>query len=62
MQTAAEEILSEIRACPPASGFTHVAVPGERERDARSAGLTQGLFLPERTLEAIRKLASSVGK
>ena len=62
MQTAAEEILSEIRTCPPASGFTHVAVPGERERDARSAGLAQGLFLPERTLAAIRTLASSVGK
>ena len=35
---AAEEILAELRACPPSDGFARVEVPGERERrQARSS-------------------------
>jgi uncharacterized oxidoreductase len=58
MAQAAEEVLSELRACPPAPGFEQVLVPGERERDARNANLARGLLLPEKTLKDIRSLAA----
>ena len=32
-QSVAEDILSEIRECPPAQGFEKAEVPGERGRD-----------------------------
>lgn len=35
MQSAAEAVLAELRACPPAPGFERVEVPGERERECR---------------------------
>lgn len=38
MRAAAEEVLSEIRACPSAPGFDRVEAPGERERDHRHHG------------------------
>lgn len=31
----AEEILSDVRECPPSPGFERVEVPGEREREHR---------------------------
>ena len=37
MGEIAEEILAEVRGCPPAKGFARVEVPGERERDAKAA-------------------------
>lgn len=51
MQAAAEEILAEIRACPPLPGTSRVEVPGERERD-RAAG-RDALHLPRPIWEAI---------
>lgn len=36
MQSAAEAVLAELRACPPAPGFDRVEVPGERERECRA--------------------------
>jgi LDH2 family malate/lactate/ureidoglycolate dehydrogenase len=53
MRTVAEEILAELRACPPADGFAAVEIPGERERARRAAGLIAGLSIPARTWEAI---------
>ncbi len=53
MQAAAEDILAELRACPPAAGFTAVEVPGERERARRAAALVEGISLPARTWEQI---------
>ena len=32
MQEIAEDILAELRDCPPAPGFDQVEIPGERER------------------------------
>ena len=32
-QSMAEEVLQEIRNCPPADGFERVEIPGERERE-----------------------------
>jgi uncharacterized oxidoreductase len=51
LQQAAEDILTELRGCPPAAGFDRVEVCGEREQ-ARRAGRSE-LLLPARTWEAI---------
>lgn len=58
MSAMAEEILVELRDCPPTDGFARVEVPGERERDRRraSGGI---LHMPERTWDALRKMAGS---
>lgn len=49
MQQAAEEVLTEIRNCPPAQGFNSVEIPGERERNFRTHHLTHGLQIPAKT-------------
>ncbi len=54
MRMVAEEILAELRACPPAPGFARVEVPGERERAARDANLPLGIALPAPTLARLR--------
>jgi LDH2 family malate/lactate/ureidoglycolate dehydrogenase len=60
MGAAAEEILDEIRNCPPAPGFERVEVPGERERDYRSQ--SDGIIaVPERTWQQITALATRLG-
>ena len=54
---AAEDILSELRACPPAPGFDRVEIPGERERAHRAA--SGGIVhLPEQTWSQITALAN----
>ncbi|MFZ1816203.1 MAG: Ldh family oxidoreductase [Rhizobiaceae bacterium] len=55
-QVAAEEILTDLRTCPPAEGFEKVEIPGERERN-RKAG-SENVLLPERTWEMLRSAAS----
>ena len=57
MQVAAEEILEELRVCPPAAGFEKVEIPGERERDYRKLTESQGIRLPQQTWRQIRQLA-----
>ncbi|MBT6111713.1 MAG: Ldh family oxidoreductase [Rhodospirillales bacterium] len=52
MQTVAEEILAELRACPPAPGFDRVQIPGEREREQRAASAGQ-IILPDATWNQI---------
>lgn len=47
LHQAAEDILRELRDCPPAAGFDKVRVPGERESAARAASAT--LRLPAKT-------------
>jgi LDH2 family malate/lactate/ureidoglycolate dehydrogenase len=54
MRAVAEEILAELRACPPAPGFARVEVPGERERAVRDANLPLGIALPAPTLARLR--------
>jgi hydroxycarboxylate dehydrogenase B len=56
MRHAAEEILSELRSCPPSPGFDRVLIPGERERDMRSQNTPRGIALPDRTLAQIHEL------
>lgn len=35
LQAAAEDVLADLRNCPPAPGFDRVEIPGEREREQR---------------------------
>ena len=61
MQEIAEEILAELRNCPPAQGFDKVEVPGEREADERAANVKQLIKLPEATWDKIKVLAENLG-
>ena len=57
MQRIAEEILAEMRDCPPAPGFDRVHIPGERETEYRH--LANGVIaLPEATWDQITALGS----
>lgn len=60
LQEAAEDILRELRDCPPAAGFDRVQVPGERESVMRAASAT--LMLPAKTWADLRKAAVNSGK
>ena len=60
-QAIAEELLQEIRACPPAAGFERVEIPGERERELQEKNLPNGIAIPVPTWEQIRKLAARLG-
>ena len=57
-QRTAEEILQELRECPPAAGVDRVEVPGERERDRFQANAARGISLPHQTWEQIKALAA----
>jgi len=54
----AEEILAELRACPPAPGFDRVEIPGEREREHRQR-TTGVLSIPASTWDQIQALSGS---
>ncbi|NBV62207.1 MAG: Ldh family oxidoreductase [Rhodobacteraceae bacterium] len=60
MQEAAEDILAELRDCPPAPGFARVEIPGERER-AQRVEAHESLAVPARTWKQIETLAASLG-
>ena len=60
LQAAAEEVLAELRDCPPAPGFAQVEIPGERERSHRAA--SGGIaHVPEETWSQILALADELG-
>lgn len=54
----AEEILDELRNCPPAPGHQCVEIPGERERDHRRRNADRGVALPARTWAEISGLSN----
>ncbi len=58
---AAEDLLAELRACPPAPGFDQVEIPGERERRLRAERLAAGVPLPAKTLAALKDAAQRLG-
>lgn len=61
MQHAAENVLDEIRNCPPAPGFERVEIPGERERNCRKA--SQGkIHVPSKTWKQILDLKEQLKK
>ncbi len=57
----AEELLAEIRHCPPAEGFEQVEIPGERERLHRKCS-GQSLVIPVQTWQQIGDLWSDLVK
>jgi uncharacterized oxidoreductase len=57
MSRVAEEILDELRNCPPAPGFERVEIPGEREREHRERNRDVGVALPRPTWERIVELS-----
>ena len=61
LREIAEEILDELRHCPPAEGFTRVEVPGEREAAARARNAGQPISLPKATWDSICDLARGLG-
>ncbi|GMG85092.1 Ldh family oxidoreductase [Paralimibaculum aggregatum] len=60
LTVVAEEILEELRTCPPAPGFDRVEIPGEREREHRAAA-KGAIAIPEATWAQITELARSLG-
>ena len=57
LQQIAEEILDDLRNCPPAPGFERVEIPGEREREHRAATIDSGIALPAKTWTQIEALS-----
>ena len=59
MQAAAEDILNDLRSCPPLPGFDRVEVPGERERahKEQSDGV---IAVPEETWQQVLDLSRDV--
>ncbi len=60
MGRVAEEILAELRDCPPAPGFDRVEIPGEREREHRDRTRASGIALPRQTWRQILDLADEL--
>ena len=59
LQAAAEDVLADIRACPPASGFDRVEIPGEREREQRKR--SNGIIaIPEETWRQVLALSQEL--
>jgi hydroxycarboxylate dehydrogenase B len=59
LHATAEEILAEIRTCPPAPGFDLVQVPGERERAAKAK--SNAVAIPQPTWNDLQALAQQLG-
>jgi len=57
MQQIAEEILDELRNCPPAPGFERVEIPGEREREYRENTRNAGVAMPWQTWQQMLALS-----
>ena len=60
MMNVAEEILAELRDCPPAKDVTRVEVPGERERLHRDENRERIIAVPEATWAAMQERAARV--
>ena len=60
-QSVAEEILDEMRNCPPSPGFDKVEVPGEREREMQQTNTPLGVSIPEQTWQQILELGNGLG-
>ena len=59
LQAAAEEVLDDLRNCPPAEGFERVEIPGERERELRQ--LSNGIIaIPEATWQQLIDLSEEL--
>ena len=54
---AAENILQDLRTCPPLPGFEKVEIPGERERDSYEQNQQKGVAIPLKTWTQMLNLA-----
>lgn len=54
-------MIDQVKAVPPAEGFTEVLVPGEPEQREREQRAAAGVPVPEATWEAIRTAAEGLG-
>ncbi len=59
LKAAAEEVLADLRNCPPAPGFERVEIPGEREREQRrrSNGV---IAVPQETWQQVLELSENL--
>lgn len=55
MRAVSEDILAELRDCPPAPDFERVEIPGEREREACTTA-NEMIAIPERTWHQLNEL------
>lgn len=61
LQAAAEEVLADLRNCPPAPGFDRVEIPGEREREQRR--MSNGVIaIPEATWRQVLELSDALNQ
>ena len=61
LQAAAEEVLADLRNCPPAPGFERVEIPGEREREQRRT--SNGVIaVPEETWAQVLALSAELDR
>ena len=61
LKAAAEEVLADLRNCPPAPGFERVEIPGERERNQRSQS-NRIIAIPEETWQQVLDLSNELQK
>jgi len=59
--TRMEELIEQIKATPPAAGFSDVYFPGELEARNRALNLRHGLALPAQTITDLEELARAGG-
>ncbi|MEO0719424.1 MAG: Ldh family oxidoreductase, partial [Pseudomonadota bacterium] len=59
LQAAAEDLLADLRNCPPARGFDRVEIPGEREREQRRRS-NGAIAVPTETWRQVLALASQL--
>lgn len=59
LQAAAEEVLADLRNCPPAEGFERVEIPGEMERERRQA-CNGVIAVPEATWKQVMDLSEEL--
>jgi uncharacterized oxidoreductase len=58
---AADALIADLRAVPPAPGSTGVEIPGVRERALRDRRRAEGVPIPPRIVEALNATAASLG-
>jgi LDH2 family malate/lactate/ureidoglycolate dehydrogenase len=56
-----DRAIAKIKNTPPAPGFDEVLIPGERGRKNEAVREKEGIWIPEKTWETIRTLASELG-
>jgi LDH2 family malate/lactate/ureidoglycolate dehydrogenase len=54
-------MIAQVKAVPPAAGFSEVLVPGEPEQRERARREAEGIPVPEATWEAIARTAAELG-